>query len=113
MQLRVKLLSLSQGHCQPLGDDDEHVSATQLDDEAAQENMDAVASHEPHTDSAEHIQKGDDRNPSLDNRVSEENTSHASTLPPSDGIELFSDMWFIVNEECLMSSLMASAKEGN
>lgn len=36
------ILSLSQAQCQPLGDDDEHVSATQYDNEAPQENMEFV-----------------------------------------------------------------------
>jgi hypothetical protein len=43
------MLSLSQRDCQPLGDDDEHVSATQFDDEVVEENMEAVASHESYT----------------------------------------------------------------
>ena len=42
------MLSLSQGHCRPLGDDYEHVSATQ-------ENMEVVGSHETHTYFVEHI----------------------------------------------------------
>lgn len=52
----VNMLSLSQGHCQPLGGNDEHVSAIQFDDEVAQENVEDVASHESHIYFAEHIQ---------------------------------------------------------
>jgi hypothetical protein len=47
----MNMLSLSQGDYQPLGDNDEHVSATQFDDEVAQENMEVVASHKSHIDS--------------------------------------------------------------
>jgi len=49
----MNMLILSKGH---LHDDDEHASATQLDDEAYQENMEVVASPETHTNSTKHIE---------------------------------------------------------
>jgi hypothetical protein len=51
----LNMLNLSQRHYQPLGHEDEHVSVTQSDDEATQENREVVASHEPHIDSIEQI----------------------------------------------------------
>ena len=38
------MLSLSQGHCQPLGDSDEHVCTTQYDKEADEDVMEVVQS---------------------------------------------------------------------
>jgi hypothetical protein len=52
----VNMLRLSQGECHLLGDNDEYVSATQLDVEVNQENMEAIVSQEPHTYYVEHIQ---------------------------------------------------------
>lgn len=49
------MLSLSQGHCQGLGDDDEHANATQYDHEPIEDNMEVVGPCETHTDSATHI----------------------------------------------------------
>ena len=46
------MLSLSQGHCQPLGDNDEQISATQYDNEASEDVMEVVQSiHEICTNS--------------------------------------------------------------
>lgn len=49
------ILSLSQGQSQTLDDEDEHVSATQCDNEAAEENMEVVGLDETHLQSADHI----------------------------------------------------------
>jgi len=50
------MLSLSQRYDHPLGDDDEHVSATRSNHQATQENMEVVASSWPHIDYVEQIQ---------------------------------------------------------
>ena len=45
------ILSLSYGHCQPLGDNDEYVIATQYDHELVVNNDEVVVSNEKHTGS--------------------------------------------------------------
>ena len=53
------MLSLSQGHCQPLGDSDEHVCTTQYDKEADEDVMEVVQFvHETCTNSTKEYHGG-------------------------------------------------------